>query len=71
MYAQENGECTIDGQTIYVMTFADTNARDQWMKVAKTMGAGGSFADGDLWVLQGDDRDAVAKGAQAAGGKLL
>jgi hypothetical protein len=70
MFTQETGSCQINGTDIYVMTFRTTSARDQWMKVGDSMGGMGFFGEGDLWVLQGDDHDAVAKGTKAAGGKM-
>lgn len=69
MFTQETGDCQIDGHDIYVMTFRDSSLRDQWMKVAPA--GGGFFGEGDLWVLQGDDHDAVVKGVKAAGGKMV
>jgi predicted small secreted protein len=70
LYEQEEGACQINGTDIYVVTFADTAARDNWMKVAKAAGASGFMSEGDKWVLYGDDKASVEKGAKAAGGQL-
>jgi hypothetical protein len=70
MFAQESGTCQIDGKDVYVATFADGAARDNWMKTAKAAGASGFFGEGAKWVLQSDDKGAVEKGSKAAGGEL-
>lgn len=70
MFTQETGSCQIDGKDVYVMTFADEAARDNWMKTAKSAGASGFFGEGAKWVLQSDDKAVVEKGAKAAGGEV-
>lgn len=70
MYTQESGSCQIDGQDVYIATFADQTARDNYMKVAKAAGASGYFGEGAKWVLQSDDKAALEKGTKAAGGEL-
>lgn len=71
MYVQEEGSCIIDGQDVYVRTFADDAAQGNWTKVAKQMGASGFIGEGSKWNLTGDDRAAVEKGTKAAGGDVL
>lgn len=70
MFTQETGQCQINGTDIYVATFKDGDARDNWMKTAKAAGASGYFGEGATWVLQGDDKAAVEKGTKQAGGQM-
>jgi hypothetical protein len=45
-------KCTKGGHDLYLYTFADDSARDNWLKVAKNAGALGSFQQGTSWVIQ-------------------
>jgi hypothetical protein len=49
---KEAAICTKGGHDIYLYTFADDTARDNWLKIAKAAGALGSFAQGTSWVAQ-------------------
>ena len=49
---KEGAKCTKGGHDLYLYTFADDSARDNWMKVAKNAGALGSFEQGTSWVIQ-------------------
>lgn len=49
---KEAAKCTKDGHDLYLYTFADDSARDNWLKVAKNAGALGSFQQGTSWVIQ-------------------
>jgi hypothetical protein len=44
--------CTVNGHDLYLYTFADDAARDNWLKVGKAAGALGSFQEGTSWVIQ-------------------
>lgn len=70
MYVKEGGQCTIGSATVYVNLFADDAARNNWLKAAKAMGAAGSFAQGERWVIQSDDAATVAAASKAAGGSV-
>jgi len=49
---KEAAKCTKDGHDLYLYTFADDSARDNWLKLAKNAGALGSFEQGTSWVVQ-------------------
>ena len=49
---KEAAKCTKGGHDLYLYTFADDSARDNWMKLAKNAGALGSFEQGTSWVIQ-------------------
>jgi len=49
---KEGAKCTKDGHDLYLYTFADDSARDNWLKVGKAAGALGSFQQGTSWVIQ-------------------
>ena len=66
MYVKESGTCTVGAAQINVDTFNDQAARDNYLKIAKSFG--GSFGQGALWVIHGDDAAAVSKAVSAAGG---
>ena len=44
--------CTLSGHDVYVFTFVDDIARDNWLKTAKAAGATGSFQQGPRWIIQ-------------------
>jgi hypothetical protein len=44
--------CTKGGHDLYLYTFADDTARDNWLKIAKAAGALGSFEQGTSWIIQ-------------------
>ena len=46
--------CTVNGHDLYLYlyTFADDSARDNWLKIGKAAGALGSFQEGTSWVIQ-------------------
>ena len=69
LYVKESGTCTLDGQQISVDTFNNKAARDAYLKVAETFG--GSYGEGDLWVIHGDDAATVAKAVASASGTML
>jgi hypothetical protein len=52
IYTKEAATCTKGGHDLYIYTFADDGARDNWMKVAKAAGGPGSFAQGTSWIVQ-------------------
>lgn len=68
MYVKEGGDCTLNGQTVYVNTYADDTARDQYLEVAKS--TGGTYAQGPKWVIHGDDATTIEQAAKTAGGQL-
>lgn len=49
---KEAATCTKAGHDLYLYTFADDSARDNWLKVANAAGALGSFEQGTSWVAQ-------------------
>jgi len=49
---KEAAKCTKDGHDLYLYTFADDSARDNWLKIGKAAGALGSFQEGTSWVIQ-------------------
>jgi len=59
---KDGGKCTVDGETVYLYTFADDSARDNWLKIARGAGAIGTFGVGPAWVIQGL-QDAPARSA--------
>lgn len=52
IYTKEAAICTKGGHDLYLYTFADDAARDNWLKVGKAAGAPGSFQQGTSWVIQ-------------------
>ena len=50
---KDGAKCTnAAGHDLYLYTFADDSARDNWLKVGKAAGALGSFQQGTSWVIQ-------------------
>ena len=49
---KDGAMCTVNGHDLYLYTFADNTARDNWLKVGKAAGALGSFHEGTSWVIQ-------------------
>lgn len=49
---KEAAKCTVGGHDVYLYTFADDSARDNWLKIGKSAGAIGSFQQGTSWVIQ-------------------
>ena len=49
---KEAATCTKGGHDLYLYTFADDTARDNWLKIAKAAGALGSFEQGTSWIVQ-------------------
>jgi len=49
---KDAAKCTKGGHDLYLYTFADDSARDNWLKLAKNAGALGSFEQGTSWVVQ-------------------
>jgi hypothetical protein len=69
MYVKESGTCTVNSQPLSVDTFNTVAARDGYVKVAATFG--GTYGEGPLWVIHGDDAGAVGTASAAAGGTLV
>lgn len=59
-----------DGETVYLYTFADDSARDNWLKIARGAGAIGTFGVGPAWVIQGLQDAPARKAITAAGGTV-
>jgi len=49
---KDGGTCKVGGHDLYIYTFGDDSARDNWLKAAKAAGALGSFQQGTSWVIQ-------------------
>lgn len=49
---KEAAICTVGGHDVYLYTFGDDTARDNWLKIAKSAGALGTFQQGTSWVAQ-------------------
>jgi hypothetical protein len=49
---KEGVTCNVGGHDLYVYTFADDSARDNWLKIGKAAGALGTFQSGESWVIQ-------------------
>ena len=52
IYTKEAATCTKGGQDVYLYTFADDGARDNWMKTARAAGGPGTFQQGTSWIAQ-------------------
>jgi len=55
---------------VYLYTFADDSARDNWLKIARGAGAIGTFGVGPAWVIQGLQDAPARKAITAAGGTV-
>lgn len=67
---KDGGKCTVEGVDVYLYTFADDTARDNWLKIAKGAGAIGTFGVGPAWVIQGMQDAPARKAITAAGGTV-
>ena len=67
---KDGGKCTVDGVDVYLYTFADDAARDNWLKIASGAGAIGTFGIGPSWVIQGMQDAPARKAIAAAGGTV-
>lgn len=70
MFVKDGGECTLDGQKIYLYVFGDNDSRDKWVTAAKAMGAPGTVGQGERWIIHSLDASAAKKSTDAAGGAL-
>lgn len=68
-YVKEGGDCTLGSETLSLDTFANNTSRDSYVKVAQPQG--GSYCEGDQWVIHGDDGPAVTNACNLAAGKML
>lgn len=68
MFVKDGGECTLDGQKIYLYVFGDNDSRDKWVTAAKAMGAPGTVGQGERWIIHSLDASAAKKATGTAGG---
>lgn len=65
---RESGSCKLDGEDIYLQTFADGDQQDEWRAMADA--AGGVFVVGDQWVVQTFDQETADAVAAKVGGEV-
>lgn len=65
MFVTDSGSCSLGGRDVTVNYFADNAQRDQWVKVATTMG--GRYLVGDHFALEGPTPALEAAKGKAGG----